>query len=86
MSIQTLSRCGAALFLAALVSGCSVLDFGSDSGTRAGAASSGGDGACAWNRSSCMHEGRYEQGERDYAEQEARRLNQAQSARLRSGW
>ncbi|HWK69842.1 MAG TPA: hypothetical protein VNS29_03285 [Burkholderiaceae bacterium] len=85
MSIQTLNRCGIALFLAALVSGCSVLDLGSDSSPRAGTASSG-SGACAWNRSSCMHEGRYEQGERDYAEEEARRLNQAQAARLRSGW
>src|SRR3546814_5179414 len=79
MSIRTLSRCGAALFFAALVSGCSVLDFGSDSGPRAGTASSSdGDGACRWNRSNCMHEGRYEPGERDYAEQEAKRLNQAQ--------
>jgi len=30
-----------------------------------------------------MHEGRYEQGERAYAEDEARRLNKAQLERLR---
>jgi hypothetical protein len=32
-----------------------------------------------------MYEGQYEPGERDYAEQEARRLNQAQYAKLRRG-
>lgn len=40
---------------------------------------------CTWNRSSCMHEGRYEAGEREYAEQEARDLNRASAARLRKG-
>lgn len=40
---------------------------------------------CAWNRSNCMHEGRYEPGEREYAEQEARDLNRASAARLRRG-
>ncbi|MFW7343552.1 hypothetical protein V0R37_18665 [Pollutimonas sp. H1-120] len=82
MSIRTLSRCAAVMFLAALASGCSIHDLGFGSGPGAGSASSG-DGACRWNRSSCMHEGRYEPGERDYAEEEAKRLNQAQSARLR---
>ncbi|VFR81950.1 hypothetical protein ISE1_3223 [plant metagenome] len=48
----------------------------------------GGDDAgrsndCRWNRSSCMYEGSYEKGEREYAEEEARRLNQAEQGRLR---
>lgn len=38
---------------------------------------------CGWNRDSCLYEGRYEPGERHYAEQEARRLNQAALERLR---
>ncbi|WP_459616428.1 hypothetical protein [Bordetella sp. 2513F-2] len=75
MSIRTLSRCGAALFLAALASGCS-------SGP-----SSGGVGRlfneCTWNRSGCMYEGPYEPDEEDYAEEEAARLNRAESQRLR---
>ncbi|MGB3288019.1 MAG: hypothetical protein WBA83_01965 [Burkholderiaceae bacterium] len=85
MSIQTLSRCGIALFCAVLVSGCSLLGFGSDSDSRSSSASSA-SGACAWNRSSCMHEGKYEPGEKEYAEEEAKRLNKAQSVRMRSRW
>lgn len=73
MSAQTLSRCSVAVFLAALVSGCSLM--GSGASDRAG--------ECRWNRSSCMYEGRYEPGERDYAEEEAARLNRASSVRLR---
>jgi len=73
MSIRMLSRCGLSLFLAVLVSGCSVIGLGD---------SSRGNG-CKWNRSSCMHEGSYEPGERDYAEQEAKRLNRAASDKLR---
>lgn len=73
MSIQTLSRYGVALFLVALVSGCSLVGLGG----------SGRGDECKWNRSSCMYEGAYEPGEEGYAEQEAKRLNQAQSVRLR---
>ncbi|TFL13963.1 hypothetical protein CSC67_07230 [Pusillimonas caeni] len=73
MSIQTLSRCGFVLFFVSLVSGCSLI--GSDASDRGG--------ECRWNRSSCMYEGRYEPGERDYAEEEAARLNRASSVRLR---
>lgn len=36
---------------------------------------------------SCNYNGQYEPGERDYAEQEARRLNQAETQRLkRPAW
>lgn len=82
MSIQIFSRCGVALFVAAIMSGCS--------STNPGASYEGGDARvvttsleCRWNRSSCIYEGRYEPGERDYAEDEARRLNQASIERLR---
>ena len=40
-------------------------------------------GECAWYRSSCMYEGKYESGEEDYAQDEAKRLNQESSDRLR---
>ncbi|RIJ01188.1 hypothetical protein DXK93_23015 [Achromobacter sp. K91] len=40
-------------------------------------------GECGWNRSSCMYEGKYEEGEEDYAEDEAKRLNKNSSDRLR---
>ncbi|MCD0501667.1 hypothetical protein LPZ50_01465 [Bordetella petrii] len=39
---------------------------------------------CTWYRSGCMYEGSYEEGEREYAEEEAQRLNRAQLQRLRS--
>lgn len=38
---------------------------------------------CRWNRSSCMYDGKYEPGEEDYAESEAKRLNKASTDRLR---
>jgi len=80
MSIQMLSRCGVALCLAVLVSGCSVI--GGGGGGAPGHADDRVD-ACKWNRSKCLYEGRYEAGERSYAEAEAKRLNQAALNRLR---
>ncbi|MNY80106.1 hypothetical protein D3C86_2210130 [compost metagenome] len=38
---------------------------------------------CKSNRSKCLHEGSYDVGERAYAEDEAKRLNLAESQRLR---
>lgn len=73
MPIQMLSRCGVSVFLAALISACS----------SGGSAMSERNNECKWNRSQCMHEGSYEPGERDYAEEQARRLNKDASARLR---
>ena len=74
--MQTLGRCGIALCLAALAAGCS---------------SGGGSGTvsrlfneCTWNRSACLYEGQYEADEEEYAEEEAKRLNRAQSIRMRS--
>lgn len=40
-------------------------------------------GECRWYRSSCMYDGKYEPGEEDYAEVEAKRLNKASTDRLR---
>jgi hypothetical protein len=76
MLIQRFRRFGIMLLPVAVLSGCSLGSFGgADS-------SSGFAGECAWSRSRCMYEGSYESGERDYAEQEARRLNQAALERL----
>lgn len=81
MSIRVLCRHGAVLLLAAIVAGCS--------SKRPAALAEGGDarvvGAsleCQVNRSNCIYKGRYEPGERQYAEDEARRLNQASIERL----
>lgn len=73
MSIRALIRCGAALFFVGLVAGCSVI--GSDTAVRSD--------ECKSNRRACLYEGSYEPGERDYAEHEAARLNQAAIAKLR---
>lgn len=43
-----------------------------------------GSTLCALSPSSCLYDGRYEPGERDYAEREAIRLNQAALERLRA--
>lgn len=80
MTIQTLSRYGFALFLVALVSGCSLWG-GDDASTETSYAERPSE--CRWSRSSCMYNGKYESGERDYAEEEAARLNKASLARLR---
>jgi len=77
MFIQWLRRVGVVAGLAALVSGCSMIGSGS-SGPGGGHVDE-----CKWNRSRCLYEGSYEPGERDYAEQQAKRLNQAASERLR---
>jgi hypothetical protein len=77
----------AAPWLAVLaLSGCSpVLErllerrSGSDSGYSS--APAGGD--CRVSRGGCGYEGSYDKGEKDYAEDEAARLNQAEAERLR---
>lgn len=80
----TISRCGAALFFVALVAGCS-----SNEPTPAEKASmlettpARASNECKANRKKCLHEGSYDVGERDYAEDEAKRLNLAESQRLR---
>jgi len=75
MSIRTITRRGIVLLLATLVSGCSLAGFG-------GSASRKDD--CVAEPSQC----RYEPGEKEYAEREAARRNQAEADRLRrrGGW
>ncbi|HCQ47550.1 MAG TPA: hypothetical protein DIW53_12540 [Achromobacter sp.] len=72
MSIQQLIRCGAAASLIAMGTGRSMVGLGDSRSSE-----------CQWYRSSCMHEGSYDPGEEDYAEEEAKRLNKQSSDRLR---
>lgn len=87
MNILSFSRFGIALFLSALISGCTFTGPGSTKtgakATASGNQASGRSSECRWNRSSCMHEGSYEPGERAYAEQEAKDLNRAALAKFR---
>ncbi|MNV30678.1 hypothetical protein D3C71_1219570 [compost metagenome] len=88
MLIQMLGRpavAAVALALATLVSGCSSILPGSSKPDPASAAASERvvSDNCKFLRSRCIHEGSYDAGERDYAELEARRLNQAELQRLR---
>jgi hypothetical protein len=84
MSVQMLSRCGAVLFFVALVSGCSsVKPSTSSSAWSKRVTSNPTDPACKSSPRSCLYNGQYEPGERDYAEQEAKRLNDIELARLR---
>ncbi len=80
MSIRVSSRSIVMLLLVAFVSGCSSVSTGYSgqkfSSTRI-------DDECKSNRSRCLYDGAYEPGERDYAEQEAKRLNLAESDRIR---
>lgn len=68
--------------LAAALAGCSSTRHPSSSSSGAPFAT---DPGCR-RGSSCMYNGHYDAGERDYAEQEAKRLNQAEYERLRSSF
>lgn len=93
MSLLTLKRSGLSLLFVALVSGCASGGTGgtagADSGEGAGSADHSASAAapatktCKANRSACKYEGAYERGEANYAELEARRLNQAALQRFR---
>lgn len=65
---RTAARYGALALLALLMAGCGSSDLANK---------------CRWNRSSCMYEGTYDRDERDYAEEEAARLNRAEAQRMR---
>ncbi|MGY6271278.1 hypothetical protein ACXIUT_16430 [Achromobacter denitrificans] len=84
MSTLSLGRFGAALCLAAFVSGCSSTSPGKPE--RQASSSSRASPECKSSRSKCLYEGAYESGERDYAEAEAKRLNLAEMERLRRGF
>lgn len=84
MHFRFITRWAVMALIAVLVSACSL--FGSkQQASRSGVIVRGPtvqSNECQWNRSSCIHEGRYDTGERAFAEQEARRLNQASLDRL----
>lgn len=81
MSIQLLGRFGVVVFVLALAAGCS--SRGSPAFSSGGRALTVYDDECRGNRRACIYEGSYEPGERGYAEEEAKRLNRAQAARIR---
>ncbi|TAL78503.1 MAG: hypothetical protein EPN76_05575 [Burkholderiaceae bacterium] len=78
MSVRMLGRFSVMLLLIALVSACSL--FGSHNSERTTSLRSS---QCRQSPSSCMYNGAYEPGERDYAEHEAKLLNQASLDALR---
>jgi len=87
-STQSVSRSGLALLLVILVSGCTLT--GPEASYISPKTKDSGIAAldrndCKRNRSRCIHEGAYEPTERNYAEQEAKRLNRAALDRLRRG-
>ena len=83
MSIQLFRRSSAVLGLAVLVAGCSSTKNPESAALEGDARVVTTSLECRVNRSACIYEGRYESGERQYAEDEARRLNQASINRLR---
>lgn len=76
MSSTTVKRSGLVLFLGLLMAGCGSSSISSMAQNRVD--------ECYGNRARCLYEGKYDVDERDYAEQEAVRLNRAQSLRIRS--
>ncbi|AMG40484.2 hypothetical protein AL504_30825 [Achromobacter xylosoxidans] len=86
LSIQSLGRGALMLLLAGLAAGCSSsspLNVWSAPASSSGPDSSRVSLECRVSRSSCLYDGKYEVGERDYAEDEAKRLNRAELERLR---
>lgn len=77
MSYQLIKRCSVVAGFAILISGCSV--FSSSDAPQVGERSE----QCRRNPGSCMYNGKYEPGERAYAEREAARLNRESLERLR---
>lgn len=83
MPIHTLRRCGVVLFFVVLVSGCASSDEGFFSSGESRGSGTQASSECRRDATRCIYKGRYEQGERAYAEREAKRLNHAQLERLR---
>lgn len=84
MSVRIASWGTTVLLLSVFLAGCANTDsprrlFQSSSSVRA-------DNPCRLNQASCDYKGHYEAGEREYAEQEARRLNLAEVRRLQRGF
>lgn len=79
MSVRIVLRCAVPFSLALFVSGC----VGPAPQSRRAVTPTS---ECYHNRAACDYEGAYEPGEAGYAEQEAKRLNQAEIQKLRRGW
>ncbi|ALM86092.1 hypothetical protein [Bordetella sp. N] len=71
---NTLSRAALAFVFVGIISGCS-------SGPKEPSRHSSIQ--CAISKSSCMYDGPYDDGESDYAEEEAAKLNRQQQGKLR---
>lgn len=68
--------------LVSLISAC-----GSSNNTYRDDSGLAADSRCVYSPQSCLYKGRYEAGERDYAERAAADLNRQQSLRMRvGGW
>lgn len=65
------------------LSACSTVDHGVQQFMYLSGISNEPPNECRLNPESCMYDGQYEAGEREYAEREARRLNKASAERLR---
>ena len=76
MMVRRLTQSAAVLGLAALLAACSSPKPGAGPVSKL-------FNECTWDRESCMYEGRYEAGEGEYAERQARDLNRQSAARLR---
>ncbi|MCK9508786.1 MAG: hypothetical protein M0Q54_10160 [Pigmentiphaga sp.] len=76
--IQGLGRYGMVLGVGVLLAACSVTETITEA-----VSTSLEENRCQRDPRSCIYEGKYEPGEREFAEQEARRLNQAEGERLR---
>ncbi|HTK03018.1 MAG TPA: hypothetical protein VL522_25575 [Bordetella sp.] len=92
MSIRVLTRRVLMLLLVAFICGCSSTKTSPDaSGSKSTSAQTGSAKTgsaptadnCASNRKKCLYKGSYDPGEREYAEEEAKRLNLAEYERLR---
>jgi hypothetical protein len=83
MTTQRFALATMLIALAAALSGCSSTRHSSSSSSSGAPFAT--DSHCG-HGNSCMYNGHYDPGERDYAEQEARRLNQAEYERLRSSF
>lgn len=81
MTTQRFALATIFIALAAVLSGCSGVRHASSSSSSAGAPFTVNP-SCG-RGSACMYNGHYDPGEREYAEKEAQRLNQAEYERLR---
>lgn len=83
MLFSVFGRSAVVLGLVVALSACSWLGRSKSESAAPGVYPAERTAQCAENPRSCLYKGRYEPGERDYAEREAARLNRASLERLR---